>query len=485
MSPMESPANLPGKSIGLYLFVLACTCAYYLANAPALLGHFDLGWHLAAGDLIRQQGSLPLHDPWSFTSAGKPWFNLSWLWDVFASSIYQRTHFEGLVVLTIACGAAIAGWLTFITLKTRAAPISVCVAVLLACLLYPSFSSFPNIYLATSPNMVTMLFFVIFLGECLTPSRRLLLLPFLMLLWVNLHGGFVLGLFLIGFFGVGALLRRERNKFVLFLIAGCCCLAATLVNPLGWNVYQGVAGTLGNPVQAHIGEWKSYYYNFIWPGSVPGLLYIAFFVFVEWRYRSPCPLEVRVLSWLFLFAGFYQFRYLAFFFLSSTMPLALNLDRFLIVKSDVNKALAVAGMVLTCALPIAYFQVLPTLGMPQMLSEGDAKYLRAHFPHARMLNNWNFGGLLIFYDRGSVPLFVDGRAATAYPQNLLQDYDKVGRTEVNGVDWDMVLQKYRIDTVVWLKSHNALRQFLVGARGWKEAYTGQYVSIYVRPRPGL
>lgn len=482
---MKSPVNVQGKNLGVYLFVLSSACAYYLTNAPALLGHFDLGWHLAAGDLIRQQGSIPLHDPWSFTSAGNRWFNLSWLWDVFASALYQRTHFQGLVILTIACGVAIAGRLTFITLKTGAAPISVCAAVLLVCLFYPSFSSFPNIYLATSPNMATTLFCVIFLGECLTPSRRLLLLPFLMLLWVNLHGGFVLGLFLIGFFCVKSLFRRERINVILLMVAGCGCLAATLVNPLGWDVYQGVTGTLGNPVQAHIGEWKSYYYNFIWPGSVPGLLYIMFFVVVELRYRAPCPLEIRILAWLFLFAGFYQFRYLAFFFLFSTMPLALNLDRLLKVKSDVSKTLAVAGMVMTCALPVFYFQALPTFGLPQMLSEDDARYLREHFPHARMLNNWNFGGLLIFYDRGSVPLFVDGRAATVYPQSLLQDYDKVGRPEVNGSDWDMVLKKYRIDTVVWQKSHDALRGFLVGSRGWKEAYTGQYVSIYVRPRPGF
>jgi len=480
---MQNPVNSQKTNLGVYLFVLSGACAYYLTNAPALLGYFDLGWHLAAGDLIRQQGSVPLQDPWSFTSAGDRWFNLSWLWDVLASAIYQRAHFHGLVILTVAFGAAIAGWLTFLTLKAGATPLSACIAILSACLLYPSFSSFPNIYLATSPNMVTMLFSVIFLGEGLRPSRRLLFLPVLMLLWANLHGGFMLGLFLIGFFSVGALLRRRRSEATLLLIAGSFCFAATFINPLGWEIYRGVSGTLGNPVQAHIGEWKSYFYNFIWPGSVPGLLYIAIFVAAELRYRAACPLEIRLLSWLFLFGGVYQFRYMAFFFLFSAIPLALSLDRLLVVSSDVSKTLAVAGLALTCALPIVYFQALPSLGLPQMVSKGDAQYLKDHFPHARMLNNWNLGGLLIFYDRGSVPLFVDGRAATVYPRSLLQDYDKVGRTEVNGSDWDMVLQKYRIDTIVWLKTHDDLRRFLVGARGWKEAYTGDYVSIYVRPRP--
>jgi hypothetical protein len=44
-----------------------------------------------------------------------------------------------------------------------------------------------------------------------------------------------------------------------------------------------------------------------------------------------------------------------------------------------------------------------------------------------------------------------------------------------------VLEKYKIDTVLWPKAHEALRRFLVDKRGWKEAYTGSYASIYVRP----
>ena len=44
-----------------------------------------------------------------------------------------------------------------------------------------------------------------------------------------------------------------------------------------------------------------------------------------------------------------------------------------------------------------------------------------------------------------------------------------------------MLAKYQIDTVLWMKSHEALRQFLVGKRGWKETYSGQFASVYVKP----
>jgi len=123
----------------------------------------------------------------------------------------------------------------------------------------------------------------------------------------------------------------------------------------------------------------------------------------------------------------------------------------------------------------------PELGLPQMLSEQDAHYLQTHLSHARLLNHWNVGGLLIFRTRGAVPVFVDGRAATAYPDALLRDYFKLVEWEIDETAWDTVLEKYRIDAVLWVKAHEQLRRFLVDKRGWKEEYAGLYESIYVRP----
>ncbi len=78
-------------------------------------------------------------------------------------------------------------------------------------------------------------------------------------------------------------------------------------------------------------------------------------------------------------------------------------------------------------------------------------------------------------------MFVDGRAATAYPDALLRDYFKLAESEIDETAWDTVLEKYQIDTVLWVKAHEELRRFLVGKRGWKEEYAGLYESIYVKP----
>jgi len=223
----------------------------------------------------------------------------------------------------------------------------------------------------------------------------------MMVLWVNMHGGFLV----IGLFGGAALLRRDWATFKIYGFAGAACFIAIFVNPLGWHIHDGVTATLGNFVQAYITEWQFYFQNISMPGSIPGIIYILIFVALELCYRSPCPIESRLLSWRFLLLGFYQFRYMSFFFIFSAVPLALHLDRLLpkLNPLEVQRSLLAAGLIGTCALPLTFMKEKPALELPQMISEQDARYLQTHFPHARLLNHWNVGGLLIFYTRGAVP----------------------------------------------------------------------------------
>jgi hypothetical protein len=482
--PKTIPAHF--QTSGIYIFLISFACVFYISNASLLLGHYDLGWHLAAGDLIRERGAIPVQDPWSFTLGDKQWFNLSWLWDVIASFLFQYTKFSGLILFTSACGAVIVAYLTSICLSTGASPAAVCISVFAACVLYPAFATAPNIYLAASPNTATMLFAVIFYGECLKRTRRFLL-PVMMALWANLHGGFLIGFLILGAFCGVDLLRRDWRNFKIDSLVGAGCFIATFVNPLGWHIYEGVVTTLGHFVQVYITEWMSYSQNMTMPGSIPGIVYIVVFVGFELFFRNsrPIPLEPRLLSWLFLTLGFYQFRYMSFFFLFSTVPLALHVDRLLpkrLNQFEVRKALFAAGIMGVCTLPVTFMQIEPALGFPDMISEQDALYLQTHFSHARLLNHWNVGGLLIFRTQGKVPVFVDGRAATAYPDDLLRDYFKLVEWTVDENAWDSVLEKYQIDTVLWVKAHDGLRRFLVDKRGWKEEYAGSYETVYVKPK---
>ena len=141
-------------AVGPLLLIFAATCSFYVVIAPLLLGHTDLGWHLAAGDLIRNEGRVPAHDPWSYTAGAMRWYNHTWLWDVSASLLFQLGGFTALILATIFLGGVIAVSLGAICLAGNATPIASSLAVISACIStrpsrYPTSSSPP---LQTSPR---------------------------------------------------------------------------------------------------------------------------------------------------------------------------------------------------------------------------------------------------------------------------------------------------------------------------------------------
>jgi hypothetical protein len=108
---------------------------------------------------------------------------------------------------------------------------------------------------AVRPQMFTYLLFLLILWVLWDwhdgKKRSLWILPLLTLLWVNLHGSFVL-VFLIG--GVSFIFGRgDRRALAIALSVG---LIVTLLNPRGWQVWKYVLDMLSSPSnQLFSREW--------------------------------------------------------------------------------------------------------------------------------------------------------------------------------------------------------------------------------------
>ena len=141
-----------------------------------------------------------------------------------------------------------------------------------------------------------------------------------------------------------------------------------------------------------------------------------------------------------------------------------------------------SGVIVACALALLFMFKAPALTFSDdLISEQDAAYLEGNLSHARVLNHWNVGGPLIARTHGAVPVFIDGRAATAYPDSLLRDYFRLAKWNIDESAWAEVLEKYDIDAVLWPTAHDVLRSFLVDKRGWKEQYVGIHETLYAKP----
>lgn len=215
-------------------------------GARTLLGDGDTGWHLRTGEWILAHGRIPDRDIFSFTRAGQPWFAWEWLWDVIFGWLHGHA---GMAAVVLASSLVLA--LTF-ALLFRMARVRSDALVALAMTLVAAAGSAGH-WLAR-PHLFTMLFTVVFYAILESTSRqpgwmrRLWLLPPLMLLWTNLHGGFFTGILLIAAYAAGefAVLLREtpdvERRAALargrrYLYAAAACALATFVNPYSYRLH--------------------------------------------------------------------------------------------------------------------------------------------------------------------------------------------------------------------------------------------------------
>ncbi|MBI4862796.1 MAG: hypothetical protein HY815_21415, partial [Candidatus Riflebacteria bacterium] len=279
------------------LWIVATALVTWSVGYTVMRGS-DLFWHLAAGRLIVQTGSLPAVDPWSFTRAGAAWLNHEWVADV----VYHLW--------------AIAGGTGSLVFWKWAVCIATWVALLLGLeritgswptgFVWAAWSAVAaSPFLDLRPHLYSLLFTSLLVLLTLHRARPPLLLPVLFTVWANLHGGFFFGLMALAAIGSGRVLHRclEAGRGasgpVARLWAGtwvACALAACL-NPAALSAFAyplKYALDPGSPFRS-LAEWRA---PFV-PGTIQAPLCPATIV-----------LFVAGLDWLIASRGWLLFPHL-------------------------------------------------------------------------------------------------------------------------------------------------------------------------------
>ncbi len=240
------------------------------ALAPRLLGDAGTGWHIRNGELILRTRSITRTDPFSATMNAQPWYAWEWLYDAGIAGIHQWAGLNGVVFLT-ALVIASSFTLTFCLTLRRGGSLLISLVLLIVAL------GASAIHLFARPHVFSWLLALIWFWlldgseTAVDPgkTRRVFWLPVIMLFWVNVHGGFVLGFVLCGIYlaaGLVSLWRtrdsssRERVSAWLRRLAGVTGVAlfAGLVNPFGYKLYVHVYQYLSDRfLMNHIDEFRS------------------------------------------------------------------------------------------------------------------------------------------------------------------------------------------------------------------------------------
>jgi tetratricopeptide (TPR) repeat protein len=171
-----------GIALVLTLLLTASFCLTRLAEV-------DLHWHLLAGERILDERRVPRTDSFTFTSAGRPWVDLHWLFQVMVAGLRRVAGERGLDLLKIALvtGGFVLAILAALRRSGAAATAPLALLAVVA-----SQERF-----ALRPEAVSFLLMgALLLGLEVGRSRPRVLwgLPPLLALWANLHALYAAGL---------------------------------------------------------------------------------------------------------------------------------------------------------------------------------------------------------------------------------------------------------------------------------------------------
>jgi tetratricopeptide (TPR) repeat protein len=183
----------------------------------------DLWWNLKTGEYIIKNLEIPRIDIFSYTLEDTPWIDHEWLSQVLFYLCFSTFGWLGLNILK-ALIISVSFFILFFLASSKFKKNIFPLLFLLMSVLAFGYRSFLR------PEIFSYLFLCIFL-YVLERERRLYILPFLQIIWVNLHGYFILGPFLALLYCIGDLISGDRNRAKRFAMVFALIVAACFINP--------------------------------------------------------------------------------------------------------------------------------------------------------------------------------------------------------------------------------------------------------------
>jgi hypothetical protein len=513
-SGSSSEAKQPGwlrlavPSMADLIFVALLTTLVFSFLAVRLLGDADIGWQIRTGQLIWTTHTIPHVDPFSSTMAGKSWYAWEWLYDLIVGRLDTWMGLNGVVWFSAILIATTFGGM-FCWLLRRGVSLCLAFALLLLAL------SASMIHFLARPHLVSWVLGVVWFVVLDRAERRdlsrshsrkswLWILPLLMLVWVNAHGGFLLGFVLLGIFWLAALwdyfrAKASRTEDLLGKIAaerrvreltwaGLASAAASFVNPYGWKLHQHIYSYLSDRfLMNHIQEFQSPDFHGIAQRCFLGLLLVAVVV-LAYRGRNIGVSKLLVVLFA-VYAGLYASRNIPVSSLLLVMVLGPLVSRssagFFHRMSDLQTELhghlwPIAAVVVTAVIAVQGGRVGSAKWMdarfdPKRMPVQAVDYLAQHEMRQPVLSPDSWGGYLIYRLYPERRVVVDDRH-DLYGAAFFKSYLNMIRIEPG---WQDFLRGHDVTCVLFPRD-SALASMLRQTPGWKSIYEDEISVLFVR-----
>jgi len=472
----------------VYVFVFA----FLFASRP--LSDGDFWWHLKTGEYIIRNFSIPRVDLYSFTVRGKPWIAHEWLSEAIFYLVYSRAGFNTLIfiftVLTV-----LAFWIVF--RRTSAHPFVKGFAVLLSV-----WSILPTI--GVRPRTFTLLFAAIYLAVLHRfvlerETRAIWWLAPLMIVWVNLHAGYLLGLVLIGVAIAGVVLdawfageklASHWSQLKTLALVFVACLVAVNLNPQGPRIFVFPFEFFLSPVQQdQIVDWLSpdFHQKELFPLLALIMLTIAALALSPKRVR-PSELLLYLAT---LYMTLKSNRHMAIFALVAGPMLAdylqhwLDTTRFTHMFGESRSATTgrrkvIFNIILLIPLIACLIKLKSVIYSPPTQKQvgvplNAVSYLKANGITGNTFTDPNIWGGYLIWETPSNPVYIDGRI-DMYGDQFMREYLGI----IHGLTrWQEPFDKYSVQ-VAMVSPTSQLRLQLEQSPQWQQLYRDEMAVVFRR-----
>lgn len=459
----------------------------------------DLPRHILMGNLILQTREVTTTDVFSFRTTGYPSYPHEWLSQVILALADRWLGLSGIVLVTALIIMLTWSIVYYRTIRQSKSFFTSLLFVALAI-------GASQIHVLPRPHIFTYLLTTVWivLLERIEENRlhAKWLLPPVMLLWVNLHGMFVVGIIIWGIYLVGDFLDRPSRawfssaKAKALIIGGVLSLAATLLSPSGPRIWSAIA-SLGTSeyITSRIPEYQSA--NFHLPETWPFLL-ILFCILIGFARTT------GKISWIHLlivitFTGLalYSSRMIPVFAIVVT-PIGAKAfanwirnehtrSRFSIGESNVHRLNSSSNGLIWLLVLISAVAMLFSSGTALDLeSRGNlfddrffpvqaVLWLQHHPQEGHMFNEFDWGGYLLLQLWPAHQIFMDGHTHI-YGDELTREYEKIITLDK---DWQDLLRKYDVRWVI-IRSSEPLAHKLRKDLNWEVVYQDETAIILNR-----
>jgi hypothetical protein len=470
---------------------------FFYATAP--ITDLDFWWHLKTGEVMVQNRGLLQTDPFTFTGDGvvsnREALILKgyWLWQLIAYGLYSLLGFNGIFLLNFLILGAMAG---VVVQQMRRQGVGNILAVGLLTL---GFYLLSATYTMERPQMVSFLFaaaLLALLNRVRDGGQLGWTLPLLMMVWANLHGGFVVGDLILLCFATGAVIEYRHDlprlrHLLLWVVVG---ISASLLNPNGALVFAEIFSFHNSALMTGIYEYQSTWVIFRHGSWFVVLLWllIALYGVGIWSARRLYWPEFLVALFLAYFSVAY-IRNVGFFAVAMLPAIGFSLQQKRALQSR-SIARPWGYLIVFAAASLLLWQTSERWQkgskeeiLSSLYPEKAAQFILASGLQGRMFNSYNFGGYLIWKLYPQHLVFIDGRGLDVKVYNDWKPITGASLKEEGGrKEFEVLLDRYGIDYVVQQHIYREngrltpLLKFLLVKSEWIPIYADQQSYILVR-----